>query len=129
MNDNFSHVFSGYIYHGTYSHKCHICIEDFVSISGLHCNLDKTLVIPIGGNFDVKDILCPDLGLTWEDRFTIAEYGGSQGQLCLFTRQGCQGGGGAQASSQEESLGQERGGEAETGKESILACQHQGQGC
>ena len=49
-------------------------IEDFAGISGLHCNLDKTLVIPLGGNFDVKDVLCPELGLTWKDNFTILGF-------------------------------------------------------
>ena len=28
---------------------------------------EENLVIPIGGNYDVKDILCPKLGLTWRD--------------------------------------------------------------
>ena len=39
-----------------------ICIEflkHFARISGLHCNLEKTAVIPIGGNYNTNDKLCP----------------------------------------------------------------------
>ena len=39
----------------------------FHSISGLACNLDKTVVIPIGANTNINDQLCPDLGMKWND--------------------------------------------------------------
>ena len=46
----------------------------FHSISGLACNLDKTVVIPIGTNTNTQDQLCPDLGMTWNDSFTILGF-------------------------------------------------------
>ena len=44
------------------------------NISGLQCNLEKTSVIPIGGNFDTSDKLCPELGLKWESEFTLLGF-------------------------------------------------------
>ena len=49
-------------------------IQDFHTISGLACNLDKTHVIPIGRLNDSKDIICPELGMTWSDNFTILGF-------------------------------------------------------
>ena len=49
-------------------------IIQFHSISGLACNLDKTVVIPIGQNTNKKDILCPDLGMEWDDTFTVLGF-------------------------------------------------------
>ena len=43
-------------------------------ISGLACNIDKTVVIPIGTNTNKHDILCPDLGMEWDDSFTILGF-------------------------------------------------------
>ena len=45
-----------------------------MNISGLQCNLDKTLVIPVGGNYDVTDVLCKDLDHKWQDKFTILVF-------------------------------------------------------
>ena len=51
-------------------------LKEFAIISGLQCNIDKTLVIPIGTELDITDdnILCPDLELTWENEFTILGF-------------------------------------------------------
>ena len=49
-------------------------INEFHSISGLACNLDKTNLIPIGVKNDITDILCPDLGRKWTDNFTILGF-------------------------------------------------------
>ena len=49
-------------------------ITQFHSISGLACNIDKTVVIPIGTNTDINDKLCPDLGMTWCDSFKILGF-------------------------------------------------------
>ena len=48
-------------------------ITDFAKISGLHANLDKTSVTPIGGIFSIEkeDQLCQDLGLKWVRKFTL----------------------------------------------------------
>ena len=46
-------------------------IRDFGTLSGLHANLDKTHVMPIGPNSDKDDILCPDLGLNWTNSFKL----------------------------------------------------------
>ena len=53
---------------------CHHKWPTFATISGLQCNLDKTLVIPLGGNYDVTDVLCKDLDLKWQDNFTILGF-------------------------------------------------------
>ena len=34
----------------------------------LQCNLEKTAVIPISGNYDINDKLCLELALSWENR-------------------------------------------------------------
>ena len=46
-------------------------INNFSLISGLHANIDKTHVIPIGLITDPADILCPDLGLNWTSSFKL----------------------------------------------------------
>ena len=54
--------------------SCVSYITHFVSVSGLQCNIDKTVVVPIGANFDTNDILCPDLKLEWDNKFTILGF-------------------------------------------------------
>ena len=49
-------------------------IKDFRTIPGLECNLKKTHVIPVGTLDDPKDIICPDLGMTWASSFTILGF-------------------------------------------------------
>ena len=49
-------------------------ITQFHNISGLSCNLDKTVVIPIGQNTNKHDIICPELGMEWENKFTILGF-------------------------------------------------------
>ena len=49
-------------------------MKNFAMISGLHCNLEKTAVIPIGGNYNTNDKLCPELTLSWEDKFTLIGF-------------------------------------------------------
>ena len=49
--------------------NCINILKDFWQISGLKCNVSKTKVIPVG-NFETGG-LCDDLGLTWDDKFTI----------------------------------------------------------
>ena len=46
-------------------------ISEFGELSGLHANLDKTHVMPIGPNKDKDDIICPDLGLNWTNSFKL----------------------------------------------------------
>merc|ERR1711940_205788 len=48
-------------------------ITDFATISGLHANLEKTSVTPIGGVFSIEkeDQLCQNLGLKWVRKFTL----------------------------------------------------------
>ena len=36
--------------------------------------MHKCAVIPIGGNYDINDKLCPELALTWEDKFTLLGF-------------------------------------------------------
>ena len=36
--------------------------------------LEKTAVIPIGGNYNTNDRLCPELTLSWEDKFTLLGF-------------------------------------------------------
>ena len=31
-------------------------------------------MIPIHGNYDVNDKLCPELALSWENKFTMLEF-------------------------------------------------------
>ena len=48
-------------------------IEDFTIISGLHSNLNKTTVVPIG--FETRDqILAPELNLQWRDEFCLLGF-------------------------------------------------------
>ena len=49
-------------------------LKHLARISGLQCNLDKTSVIPIGGNYDIEDKLCPELALSWENNFTLLGF-------------------------------------------------------
>ena len=49
-------------------------MKQFANTSGLQCNLEKTSVIPIGGNFDTSDKLCPELNLKWESEFTLLGF-------------------------------------------------------
>ena len=49
--------------------NCINILKDFWQISGLKCNVSKTKVIPVG-NFEIGG-MCDDLGLTWDDNFTI----------------------------------------------------------
>ena len=49
-------------------------ITEFHKISGLQCNLDKTVDIPIGLNTDKHNVLCPELGMVWDDTFTILGF-------------------------------------------------------
>ena len=42
-----------------YLRDCMSILKHFARISGLQCSLEKTSVIPIGGNFDMTDRLCP----------------------------------------------------------------------
>ena len=46
-------------------------LNDFATLSGLQCNIEKTKCIPIGGNCDLNDKICPDIKLEWESTFTI----------------------------------------------------------
>ena len=46
-------------------------ISSFSKISGLHANLDKTHVMPIGPDSNPENVLCPDLGLSWTDSFKL----------------------------------------------------------
>ena len=54
--------------------NCISIISHFAKISGLACNVKKTVVVPIGGNFDPKDTLCNELKLTWDTQFTILGF-------------------------------------------------------
>ena len=49
-------------------------MKHFARISGLQCNLEKTAVIPIGGNYDISDKLCPELALSLENKFTLLGF-------------------------------------------------------
>ena len=44
-------------------------LEQFHSVSGLKCSLDKTFVVPVG-NFRKAD-MCSDLNLKWVDEFKV----------------------------------------------------------
>ena len=54
--------------------NCVKILKDFTTLSGLHCNIEKTNVIPIGGNFNPENTLCDHLGLQWTDSFTILGF-------------------------------------------------------
>ena len=67
--------------------NCINILNDFWQISGLKCNVSKTKVIPVG-NFETGG-LCDDLGLTWDDNFTILGIDIDNKLKCLddnFTR-------------------------------------------
>jgi len=49
-------------------------IKAFHKISGLACNIEKTVVVPIGLITDKTKILCPELGMVWDDNFTILGF-------------------------------------------------------
>ena len=36
--------------------------------------MEKTSVIPISGNYDINDKRCPELALSWEDKFTLLGF-------------------------------------------------------
>ena len=57
-----------------YLRECVNILKQFANISGLQCNLEKTSVIPIGGNYDTSDKLCPELSLKWESEFTLLGF-------------------------------------------------------
>ena len=57
-----------------YLRECLAILKHFAEISGLQCNLEKTSVIPIEGNFDTSDSLCPELALNWESDFTFLGF-------------------------------------------------------
>ena len=46
-------------------------MKHFERIDGLQCNLEKTLVSPIGGNYDIDDKQCPELALSWENEWEL----------------------------------------------------------
>ena len=58
----------------TYLRRCIEFLKHFARISGLQCNFVKTAIIPIGGNYDINDKLCPELALSWEDNFTLLGF-------------------------------------------------------
>ena len=43
-------------------------LNDFSSLSGLQCNIEKTKCIPVGGN---NNKICPDINLEWASSFTL----------------------------------------------------------
>ena len=49
-------------------------LKHLAKISRLQCNLEKTAVIPIGGNYDINDKLCPELAFSWENKFTLLGF-------------------------------------------------------
>ena len=50
-------------------------INNFTQISGLHANLNKTMVIPVGyTSWDQTMILAPDLGLQWTNDFKLLGF-------------------------------------------------------
>ena len=57
-----------------YLSKCIEFLKHFARISGLQCNLEKAAVIPIGGNYDINDEICPELALSWENKFTLMGF-------------------------------------------------------
>ena len=65
---------SSYKRNPEYLRECINILKQFANISGLQCNLEKPSVIPIGGNFDTSDKLCPELGLKLESEFTLLGF-------------------------------------------------------
>ena len=57
-----------------YLKKCIEFLKHFARISVLQCNLEKTAVIPIGGNYYINNKLCPELALSWEKKFTLLGF-------------------------------------------------------
>ena len=49
-------------------------LVDFHVLSGLACNIDKTVVIPLGQITDPNITMCDDLGLVWDKEFTILGF-------------------------------------------------------
>ena len=56
-----------------YLRKCIEFLEHIARINGYQCNLDKTFVILIGGNYEIEDKL-PELALSWENNYTLHEF-------------------------------------------------------
>ena len=52
------------------------CLVDFHKLSGLQCNIDKTMVIPIGEITDPTIKICEDINLEWASEFKICNSGG-----------------------------------------------------
>ena len=50
------------------------CLIDFHKLSGLQCNIDKTMVIPIGGITDPTIKICEDINLEWASEFKILGF-------------------------------------------------------
>ena len=57
-----------------YLRECVNILKQCANVSILQCNLEKTSVIPIRGNFDTSDKLCPELSLKWESEFTLLSF-------------------------------------------------------
>ena len=57
-----------------YLKRCVEFLTLFAKISGLLCNLEKTAVIPIGGNYDINNKICPELALGWENKYTLLVF-------------------------------------------------------
>ena len=49
------------------------CIDAFIKISGLNCNIEKTKVVLIG-DFDRENRICQDINLDWCDEFTLLGF-------------------------------------------------------
>ena len=47
-----------------YLRRCVEFLKHFARISGLQSNLEKAVVIPISGNYDINDKLCSELALS-----------------------------------------------------------------
>ena len=57
-----------------YLRRCIEFLKHFARICGLKGNLQKCAVIPIDGNYDINDKLCPELALSWENKFTLLGF-------------------------------------------------------
>ena len=49
-------------------------INSFHKLSGLQCNIEKTMVIPVGEINDPQQKLCEDINLDWADEFRILGF-------------------------------------------------------
>ena len=60
-------------------------MKDFSTISGLHANLEKTHVIPIGSHTSIgpEHQLCRDLKLNWTKSFTLLGFDIDRELNCL----------------------------------------------